>query len=93
MFKLGRAENMPACGTLYDDRQMDYHRLIANISDVPLIGVLDMSKQDTLQVNTLFLPLRGIGRKKSKEHQSDAEKWFEIFHLFNFLLFYFFVNG
>ena len=93
---------MPSRGTFYDDGQVDDDRLAADVCDVPLIRVLDMSKQDTLQVNALFLllgsrcgELRVLlvsrGWEQRQKHQYGAEKWFEIIHFLLVLLLFTFL--
>ena len=64
---------MPPCGTLHDDGQMYDDGLPADVGDVPLIRILDMSKQNALQVKTLLLLFRRLDGEKGKEHQGDAE--------------------
>ena len=51
---LGR-EHMPACGTMYDDRQMQDHVLVAPGEDMPLVFIADMLEDNSGDVHFLLL--------------------------------------
>ena len=64
VLELGTTEDVPPCGAVHDDRQVDDHRLVAHVSDMPLVGVLDVLEDDVRDVEAFPLLLGGHGRRR-----------------------------
>ena len=84
--KLAAGEDMPSCGALDDDRQVNDHRFASDIHDMPMVGVFDMSPQNLLQVDALLLALfLSRSRQGGNDEQQHVENLSDKFHCLGYL--------
>ena len=73
------AEHVPACGGVYDDRQMNHYGMVSHLCDMPFIRILDMTPQYLFHVD--FFLCRHLHWRQREEQHRHQEELFEMFHI------------
>ena len=85
---------LPSRFSINDNRKVDNYLSIAYVGHMPLITVLDMPPQDSLQVDSpLSFAFLSIGRSDSHQHDCNEKQLFKVFHLLSNFYIIFLVTG